>query len=161
GIQGLLRPGLLSRSGSRLRAGGGPGAGQESAGVPDSRALPRSSIRTNGPEPHHIQRPGLRNLEIYSRAPGESAAPPTFSAARARGLSQTSSAATTASPLPATRKIPLGVNADSFRSERGGLQQLVEALRARVLVHRQLDVLHHYRVHARGSPRRLLHHVKP
>src|SRR3989442_15233018 len=62
------------------------------------------------------------------------------SSARALGLAAAGSPPTTASTPAATRKIPLRVNVDSFRSERGGLQQLVEALGARVLVHRQLDV---------------------
>src|SRR2546425_3991805 len=83
------------------------------------------------------------------------------SSARARGLAAASSPATLASALAATRKIPLRVNVDSLRSERGGLQQLVEALGARVLVHRQLDVRHRHRVHTRGSPPRLAHDAKP
>src|SRR6266568_1383480 len=83
------------------------------------------------------------------------------SSARARGLAVASSPAITTSPPPAMRNIPLRVNADSFRSERGRLQQLVEALGARVLVHRQLYVLDRHRVHARRSPLRLVHDPKP
>src|SRR5207249_11721301 len=53
-IQGLLRPGLLFRSGFRLRFRGGPAAWRESARVLDPRAVPRPWMRANDPEPHHI-----------------------------------------------------------------------------------------------------------